>query len=145
MSAANISPIASASKRSIAARKSAAVLMRARNLSLAIVHYVRRTRQKVVLGDAVADSQFNGESYIAINRPKSVLCIPLQKQSELIGILYLENNLAVDAFTAGHTELLEMLSTQIDISLENAGLYWHFVDIIWIYLFPLLYLIDRKK
>ena len=27
---------------------------------------------------------------------------------------------------------------------ENAGLYWHFVDIIWIYLFPLLYLIDRK-
>jgi cytochrome c oxidase subunit 3 len=29
--------------------------------------------------------------------------------------------------------------------LENAGLYWHFVDIIWIYLFPLLYLIDRKK
>ena len=29
--------------------------------------------------------------------------------------------------------------------LENGGLYWHFVDIIWIYLFPLLYLIDRKK
>ncbi len=29
--------------------------------------------------------------------------------------------------------------TPVDIS----GLYWHFVDIIWIYLFPLLYLIDR--
>jgi cytochrome c oxidase subunit 3 len=29
--------------------------------------------------------------------------------------------------------------------IENSGLYWHFVDIIWIYLFPLLYLIDRKK
>ena len=27
---------------------------------------------------------------------------------------------------------------------EIGGLYWHFVDIIWIYLFPLLYLIDRK-
>lgn len=26
---------------------------------------------------------------------------------------------------------------------EICGLYWHFVDIIWIYLFPLLYLIDR--
>jgi len=26
---------------------------------------------------------------------------------------------------------------------EISGLYWHFVDIIWIYLFPLLYLIDR--
>jgi cytochrome c oxidase subunit 3 len=29
--------------------------------------------------------------------------------------------------------------TPIDI----AGLYWHFVDIVWIFLFPLLYLIDR--
>ena len=29
--------------------------------------------------------------------------------------------------------------------LENSGLYWHFVDIIWIYLFPLFYLIDRHK
>ncbi len=28
---------------------------------------------------------------------------------------------------------------------KTAGLYWHFVDIVWIYLFPLLYLIDRKK
>jgi len=28
---------------------------------------------------------------------------------------------------------------------EIVGLYWHFVDIVWIYLFPLLYLIDRRK
>jgi cytochrome c oxidase subunit 3 len=26
---------------------------------------------------------------------------------------------------------------------ENFGLYWHFVDIVWIFLFPLLYLISR--
>ena len=28
---------------------------------------------------------------------------------------------------------------------EMSGLYWHFVDIVWIYLFPLLYLIDRRS
>ena len=28
---------------------------------------------------------------------------------------------------------------------EIGGLYWHFVDLIWIYLFPLLYLIDRHR
>ena len=28
--------------------------------------------------------------------------------------------------------------------IENFGLYWHFVDIVWIFLFPLLYLIDRS-
>ena len=27
---------------------------------------------------------------------------------------------------------------------EVAGLYWHFVDIVWIFLFPLLYLVDRS-
>ncbi|MFO0896374.1 MAG: cytochrome c oxidase subunit 3 family protein [Pirellulales bacterium] len=35
-------------------------------------------------------------------------------------------------FTGGH-------STPVEI----AGLYWHFVDIVWIFLFPLLYLIAR--
>ncbi len=28
---------------------------------------------------------------------------------------------------------------------EISGLYWHFVDIIWIFLFPLLYLVDRHR
>ncbi len=36
------------------------------------------------------------------------------------------------AYTTGHV-----------IFVENFGLYWHFVDIIWIFLFPLLYLISR--
>jgi len=30
-------------------------------------------------------------------------------------------------------------------SIENAGLYWHFVDIVWIYLYPLLYLVGRHS
>jgi cytochrome c oxidase subunit 3 len=25
--------------------------------------------------------------------------------------------------------------------MENAGLYWHFVDLVWIFLFPLLYIL----
>jgi cytochrome c oxidase subunit 3 len=29
--------------------------------------------------------------------------------------------------------------------IENFGLYWHFVDIVWIFLFPLLYLISRSQ
>jgi cytochrome c oxidase subunit 3 len=29
--------------------------------------------------------------------------------------------------------------------IEISGLYWHFVDIIWIFLFPLLYLVDRHQ
>ncbi len=35
-------------------------------------------------------------------------------------------------------------SPEYHTPVEIAGLYWHFVDIVWIYLFPLLYLIDRR-
>lgn len=92
-------------------------------LSIGIINYVRRTHEKIVLGNAGADSRFNSDDYIQRAQPKSVLCIPLKKQSELVGLLYLENNLTIDAFTPAHTELLEILSTQIAISLENAELY----------------------
>jgi len=34
-------------------------------------------------------------------------------------------------------------SSQYYTPVEVAGLYWHFVDVVWIYLFPLLYLISR--
>jgi cytochrome c oxidase subunit 3 len=34
-------------------------------------------------------------------------------------------------------------STAYNTPVEVAGLYWHFVDLVWIFLYPLLYLIDR--
>jgi cytochrome c oxidase subunit III len=37
------------------------------------------------------------------------------------------------------------LTPEYNTPMEIGGLYWHFVDIIWIYLFPLLYLIDLHK
>jgi histidine kinase len=92
-------------------------------ISLAVINYARRTGESVVLGDADNDARFNLDPYIRRTHPKSLMCIPLFKQSMLIGMLYLENNLAVDAFTSEHVELLQILSTQIAISLENAGLY----------------------
>ena len=36
-------------------------------------------------------------------------------------------------------------TAQYNTPVDIVGLYWHFVDIVWIYLFPLLYLIDRHK
>jgi cytochrome c oxidase subunit 3 len=34
-------------------------------------------------------------------------------------------------------------STEYSTPVELTGLYWHFVDIVWIFLFPLLYLIGH--
>ena len=37
----------------------------------------------------------------------------------------------------------DRFSPQWYTPVEMSGLYWHFVDIVWIFLFPLLYLVDR--
>jgi cytochrome c oxidase subunit 3 len=35
------------------------------------------------------------------------------------------------------------INTEYSSPIEISGLYWHFVDIVWIFLFPLLYLLGR--
>src|SRR5215831_18893957 len=45
------------------------------------------------------------------------------KQSKLIGLLYLENNLASHVFTPARISVLEVLASQAAISLENTRLY----------------------
>ena len=83
----------------------------------------RTTRQSVVVGDAETDERFGQDPYVASAHPRSILCVPAVQQGKLEGILYLENNLAPDAFTAGRIQVLEVLCSQAAISLENARLY----------------------
>ncbi len=92
-------------------------------LSPAIIQYVKRTKENIVLRDASQEGLFVSDSYISKNQIKSVLCTPVFRQSELVCILYLENNLLTDAFTPERLEVLNILSSQAAISLENARLY----------------------
>jgi GAF domain-containing protein len=52
-----------------------------------------------------------------------VLCLALVKQGKLIGVLYLENNLAPSVFTSKRLEMLKLLASQAAISLDHAQLY----------------------
>ena len=84
---------------------------------------VMRTRQRVIIDDARRPNPFAEDAYVVQHRPRSVLCLPLLKQAKLIGLIYLENNLAPATFTPQRTAVLEMLASQAAISLENARLY----------------------
>jgi predicted ATPase/serine phosphatase RsbU (regulator of sigma subunit)/tRNA A-37 threonylcarbamoyl transferase component Bud32 len=88
-----------------------------------IINYAMRTQEDLVLSDAANQGLFINEPYIVENQPKSVLCAPIINQGKLIGLLYLENNLTTDAFTADRLALLRILSAQAAISIENALLY----------------------
>ena len=88
-----------------------------------VLHYLIRTRESVIIDDALAQNPFSEDEYICQKRARSVLCLPLVKQAKLIGVLYLENNLASQVFTAARISVLELLASQAAISLENARLY----------------------
>ncbi|AFZ09943.1 adenylate/guanylate cyclase with GAF and PAS/PAC sensors [Oscillatoria nigro-viridis PCC 7112] len=92
-------------------------------LSSAIVNYVARTQESVVLDDATRSGQFTNDPYIQKNQPKSILCVPLIYQSQIVSIVYLENNLTAGAFTPERVELLKVLSGQAAISIQNSKLY----------------------
>ena len=88
-----------------------------------VLRYVIRTRESVILDDALAQNPFSADEYICQKHARSVLCLPLVKQAKLIGVLYLENKLASHVFTPARISLLELLASQAAISLENARLY----------------------
>lgn len=88
-----------------------------------LINYVIRTKEDVILADASCEGIFTKDAYIIQNQPKSVLCTPIIYQGSLFGVLYLENNLAVGAFTPQRLEVLKILSSQAAISIKNAQLY----------------------
>jgi serine phosphatase RsbU (regulator of sigma subunit) len=103
-------------------------LDRSTALSRSIVNYVARTGESVVLDDAAGQGKFANTPYVLNARPKSILCMPLKTKDKLVGVLYLENNLAAGVFTPGHLEVLKVLGSQAAISLENARLYETLAD-----------------
>ncbi|MDZ7991351.1 MAG: AAA family ATPase [Nostoc sp. EfeVER01] len=88
-----------------------------------MLNYVQRTHEIVILHNATEQNLFSKDEYVIQKQPKSVLCLPIARQSKLLGILYLENNLISSAFTKEKLSVLEILTVQIAISLENARLY----------------------
>ncbi|PWC66332.1 hypothetical protein TSH7_07060 [Azospirillum sp. TSH7] len=79
----------------------------------AVLHTVLRTRRTLSSGDAATAGAKAG----------SFLCQPLIKQGRLVGVLYLENDLALNVFTPRKAAMLEVLAPQAANALEAARLY----------------------
>ncbi|MBN1209063.1 MAG: AAA family ATPase [Myxococcaceae bacterium] len=92
-------------------------------LPWSLIRYVKRTREQVLIGDAARPHPFSSEPYLERSQARSVLCLPLLRKEEFYGVLYLENNLATNAFTPGRLSLLKHVASQAAISIENARLY----------------------
>ncbi|MGB1686547.1 MAG: GAF domain-containing sensor histidine kinase, partial [Pseudomonadales bacterium] len=95
---------------------------------ISIIQYVARTREDLVLNDAVNDDIFTQDQYILREQPQSIICIPIESQSQLIGILYVENSHSTHAFSQERISVLKLLAAQSSIALANASLYQQLSD-----------------
>ncbi|HEY9853285.1 MAG TPA: AAA family ATPase [Leptolyngbyaceae cyanobacterium] len=93
------------------------------DIPVGLINTVKRSLKPVVISDATIHPQLINEPYIQQQQTKSILCSPILHQGKLLGVLYLENNLAMGAFNDERVQVLNLLSAQAAISLENAGLY----------------------
>jgi PAS domain S-box-containing protein len=97
-------------------------------IPVSVIRSVERTQETLVFDDAVRESSFSTDPHIQHQQTRSLLCMPILRQSEPIGILYLENNLSTGVFTHDRLQVLKLLMVQAAISLENARLYEQLAD-----------------
>jgi signal transduction histidine kinase len=90
------------------------------SLLMPIVSRVLHLQTPLVLNDISQEIDLIPSCLI---QPQSLFCFPLRFQDKLIGVLYLENYLITNAFTPVFKELLNRLSPQITIALNNAYRY----------------------
>ena len=93
------------------------------DLPSSVLHYVLRTKEGILLHDASGQNPFAADEYIRGHHARSVLCLPLLKQTRLVGLLYLENSLTPDAFNPARMAVLKLIASAAAISIENTRLY----------------------
>ncbi len=97
-------------------------------IPVSVIYSVEHTQETLVFEDTVSESSFSTDPYIQHQQTRSLLCMPIFQQNQLIGILYLENNLTTGVFTSDRLQVLKLLMAQAAISLENARLYQRLAD-----------------
>ncbi len=93
------------------------------DIPVKIIHYVKNTQQTVVIDNCKTDIPGLIEEYMLSHQPQSVFCTPIINQGHLVGILYLENQMIQGVFNSDRLSIINLLSSQAAVSLENARLY----------------------
>lgn len=103
-------------------------LEQSQELPVSLINYVFRRKTHVVIPDAMQAKILRKDAYVRRVQPKSILCYPIVRQDKMSLVFYMENNLAIGTFTDERLEVLNILSSQIATSIENAQLYENLED-----------------
>jgi predicted ATPase/class 3 adenylate cyclase len=86
--------------------------------SPAVVNYVVHTGTDLIIDNAHLDARFARCDYLVSCQPKSVMCAAIIKQSELLGVIYLEHRRLVGAFDQNKLQWLRILQSEVALALH---------------------------
>jgi len=98
-------------------------LEQADDLSKAVVRYVVRTHETVIVNCGEQEKIFDYDPYIAKSNSKSIGCIPLIFQQAAVGVLYFENSYIPGVFTYDLLDSLKFLTAQMAY-VERMQTFW---------------------
>ncbi len=91
-------------------------------LAWSTVRFVRHTGEMLLLDQPFADARFAADPYLRAVRPPSLLCLPVRRQGQLLGLVYLENRGVGHAFSRQRLRVLQVLIGHVTAALDNARL-----------------------
>jgi adenylate cyclase len=92
-------------------------------VSRTIIEHVIETGEAVLTTNAREDPRFGGQESIVAYNLRSILCVPLQAKTEMIGVIYADNRIRSGIFNEAERDLLKIFADQAAIAIENARLF----------------------
>jgi diguanylate cyclase (GGDEF)-like protein len=91
--------------------------------SRSIVKKVEQEKIPLIIEDAVTNDIFREQESVINYGLRSVLCVPIQHRNTLLGAIYLDNRMISGLFSREDMWVLELISSQAGVSIENARLF----------------------
>ena len=88
-----------------------------------VIAFALRSKTTVMVEDFNASHEFSHDPYLKKTKTGSLLVVPINHQSGLIGVLYLENTMTTQFFSFDRIQMVELLAGQLAISIEHARIY----------------------
>ncbi|KAF0106405.1 MAG: putative adenylate/guanylate cyclase [Anaerolineaceae bacterium] len=92
-------------------------------ISRTVVQRVLESGEAVLTTNAQEDPRFGGQESIVAYNLRSILCVPLQARSEMIGVIYADNRIRTGIFSEAERDLLNVFANQAAVAIENARLF----------------------
>jgi PAS domain S-box-containing protein len=93
------------------------------DLPESLLQYAVRNKDALIVHHALDTGPFAADEYFRSHHPSSILCMPLLRQTGVIGLIYLESARGEKALAPAQIAVIRLLATEAAMSLENVHLH----------------------